>query len=112
DVVVLPSYSEGIPNVLREGLACGRPFVATNLGGIAELADPSWSRLIAPGDPIALADALEEMMDNPLGVDPQLVQRKVMSWEESAGQLVRLLNEIIGKHKAPQYPHGDRNPNS
>ena len=48
DVVALPSYSEGIPNVLREARACGRPFVATRVGGVPEVADTS-SVLVEPG---------------------------------------------------------------
>lgn len=84
DVVVLPSYSEGIPNVLREALACGRPFVATNVGGIPEIAHPSYSLLIPPGDVAALAEALEAMLASPPAVDPDLVRACNISCERSA----------------------------
>src|SRR5207248_616882 len=58
DRFVLPSLSEGVPNVLREALACGTPFVASRVGGIPELAADGASLLVPPGDAAALAEAL------------------------------------------------------
>jgi len=60
--VVLPSFAEGLPIVLMEAMARGRPVVATRVGGIAELVEPAvngW--LVAPGSIQQLADALREL---------------------------------------------------
>jgi len=57
DLTVLPSRSEGVPNVLLESIACGTPFVASRVGGIAEIATEGIDRLVPPGDARALADA-------------------------------------------------------
>jgi glycosyltransferase involved in cell wall biosynthesis len=57
-VVALPSRAEGMPMVLTEALAAGRPFVATAVGGTADLA-PCDGMLVPVDDPQALADALQ-----------------------------------------------------
>jgi teichuronic acid biosynthesis glycosyltransferase TuaC len=62
DAVVLSSRSEGLPNVLRESLACGTPFASTDVGSIGEIADRAWSRLAPPGDPAGLAQAIIEVL--------------------------------------------------
>ena len=64
--VVLPSLGEGLPVVLMEALALRRPCVATNVGGVSELVvegENGW--LVEPGDAIALADALSEVLETP-----------------------------------------------
>ena len=58
DVFVLPSRSEGVPNVLLEAAACGTRFVATRVGGVPEVAEWGDGQLVPPGDAAALADAV------------------------------------------------------
>lgn len=67
DVFVLPSTSEGFPITLLEAFACGLPAVATNVGGVKELVTPDVGLLVEPGNPAALGDALDKLVqDNEL----------------------------------------------
>jgi teichuronic acid biosynthesis glycosyltransferase TuaC len=63
DLVTLPSYMEGCPNVVLEALACGRPVVATRVGGIPEIMSDECGRLVPPRHPAALAHALASVLD-------------------------------------------------
>jgi L-malate glycosyltransferase len=65
DVFVLPSVSEGCPNILMEALACGAPCIATRTGANEELIQDRVSGLIVPwGDSAALAKALGDLIGN------------------------------------------------
>ncbi|AFM27344.1 glycosyltransferase [Desulfomonile tiedjei] len=66
DLFVLPSVSEGCPNILMEAMASGVPSIATNTGAIGGLIENGTSGLIVPwGDSKALAGAMSHMMQNP-----------------------------------------------
>ncbi|MEM0947200.1 MAG: glycosyltransferase [Pseudomonadota bacterium] len=66
DILVLPSFAEGVPVVLMEAMASGRPVIATSVGGVSELVEDGVSgRLVAPGDAVALAAAIETLADDP-----------------------------------------------
>jgi teichuronic acid biosynthesis glycosyltransferase TuaC len=94
DVVVLPSYSEGHPNVLVEALACGRPFVATPVGGIVEIADESCSILVPARDPATLARGILEAV-NRTWDEADLAKRYSRSWEEVARQTLAACVEAV-----------------
>lgn len=67
DVVALTSQNEGTPVALIEALAAGRPVVASDVGGVADvLGGGEFGRLVASRDPASFAQALGEVLDESL----------------------------------------------
>lgn len=66
DVVVLPSYREGLPKGLIEAAACGCALIATDVPGCREVIDHEVSGLLVPvRNATAVADAVERLAQNP-----------------------------------------------
>ena len=96
DVVCLPSFREGLPYALSEAMAAGRPVVATDVGGVAEMVVDGETGLIVPaGDVSALADAIRLLQDTALR------QRMGDAAETRARQLFSM--ESMISHTAAAY---------
>jgi glycosyltransferase involved in cell wall biosynthesis len=65
DVLALPSEMEAFPLSLVEAMAHGVPQVATDVGGIPEAVTPETGVLVAPRDPVALAEGLAALLADP-----------------------------------------------
>lgn len=94
DLVTLPSYSEGHPNVLVEALACGRPVVASAVGGVPEIVDRRSGLLVPPTDAHALADALSAALGREWD-HAALSRRHCRSWSDVAGETLRACGEAL-----------------
>jgi glycosyltransferase involved in cell wall biosynthesis len=65
DLLVLPSYTEGMPNVVLEAFAAGVPVVATAVGGTPEVVEDGVNGyLVPPGDADTMATRIGEALEN------------------------------------------------
>jgi glycosyltransferase involved in cell wall biosynthesis len=94
DLITLPSYSEGHPNVLVEALACGRPVVATAVGGIPEVVDAACGVLIPPRDGAALATALTQVLEREWD-EAALSRRFSRAWSSVAQETLQQCAEAL-----------------
>ncbi len=88
DFVCLPSYNEGVPNVLLEAMACGTPIVATNVGGIPEIITDDTGLLVPTGDIHALKDKLDEALHRNWDHDAINRHAQQFSWEKNIQQML------------------------
>ncbi len=94
DVFCLPSYSEGCPNVIVEALSCGRPVVATRVGGIPELVDDGCGMLIRPRDAAQLRQALEDALSKTWD-SAAIARARTRGWDEVARDTLALCRKVI-----------------
>jgi glycosyltransferase involved in cell wall biosynthesis len=96
DVLALPSWNEGTPNVVLEALASGRRVVATRVGGTPNVVtSPVLGELVPPRDSAALAEALERALHAPY--DPERVSAALDApdWAYSAERLYESLGAAL-----------------
>ena len=98
DAAVLSSHSEGLPNVLREALACGRPFASVDVGSVREIGDDRCRALCPPGDATALADAMKRALD-PAMADA-LASYRPRTWADAAADFESAFHDLVGRPAA------------
>jgi glycosyltransferase involved in cell wall biosynthesis len=103
NVLALPSYNEGYPNVVIEALSCGRPVIATNVGGILELVNEQSGILVSPRDSRALATAIETALEREW--DEHLISEQFhRSWDEAAHEMLSICEVAIQQRRKEWHP--------
>jgi len=102
DVVAIPSLREGFGLAMVEAMAAGKPVVASNVGGLAEIAENEVSALLVPpADATALAQALERLLTD-TGLAQRLAHQarehsRKFSIEANVRELEALYEALAGK---------------
>jgi glycosyltransferase involved in cell wall biosynthesis len=92
---VLPSLYEGFGLTALEALAAGVPVVASDRGALPEVCGTA-ARLVDPTDPTAVADALEEVLDDPEPWRAAGPPRAApLTWDATARAMDALLRELV-----------------
>jgi glycosyltransferase involved in cell wall biosynthesis len=97
DVVCLSSHNEGVPNVLLEALASGRPLVTTDVGGIGEILRPSplgKSTLVSGREPSAYAEILCHALQHPGDEAAISLYGQRFEWQVCAGSYWKLCDDV------------------
>jgi glycosyltransferase involved in cell wall biosynthesis len=96
----LPSVREPFGISALEAMACGRPVVTTDAGGLRHLIDDEGGRRVPPGDVTALAAALRELLGDPalrraMGAHNARLVRERYSWARVVTRLEAAYREAI-----------------
>ncbi|RSS67592.1 glycosyltransferase [Streptomyces sp. WAC06614] len=114
DVVLCPADYEPFGIVPLEAMACGRPVVASAVGGQLDTVLPGETGLLVPpGDPQALADSVAALLADPVrraafGV---AARRRILGhygWDRVARATERSYEAVLGTHRAPGTVHPAR----
>lgn len=89
----LPSYNEGVPNVVLESMAAGTPVLATSVGGIPEVVDENiCGKLISPKDANAVAKGLNALLSCQWSREKIQQHASQFTWQKNKTQLIEMLN--------------------
>jgi glycosyltransferase involved in cell wall biosynthesis len=106
DVVTLPSFTEGLPNVALEASAAGVPVAATAVGGTPEvIADGETGYLVPPGDPAALAGKLTVLLNDAalrarFGEAGRTRMQERFTFDAQAAAYLKLFDEVLEPTRA------------
>lgn len=102
DLLVLPSFTEGLPNVVLEAFAAGVPVVATAVGGTPEVVEDGVNGYLVPaGDPAALARRMRDVLDveerrRAMGERGRDRVRNEFTFEVQSAQYQQLFADLVG----------------
>lgn len=95
DVILLTSYWEGSPNVIKESLACERPILSTDVGDVRPLIEDLPGCAIVPRDPAGIARRLAETLRLELPRTGGRARVARLSLEAVAGRVTAVYESVV-----------------
>jgi glycosyltransferase involved in cell wall biosynthesis len=93
DLTALPSYNEGVPNVIMESMSCGVPVVASDVGGIPEVL-PDFAGIMVPAKNVnALTEALKDAIARQWSADDIRRHAGTYTWKNTVDQIEAIMND-------------------
>ncbi len=113
EIFVLPTYTEGFPNVILEAMAAGKAIISTRVGAVAEMLDADGDEpcglVINPRNTAALAVALRQLLSDPqlratLGRRAEAKVKRAYTTDVVFGRLLRLWSDAAGRSVSAGEP--------
>ena len=106
EIIVLPSLgAEGSPRILLEAMACGKPIIATNVGGIKDLIiDGKTGLLVEEGNAQKIAEMIISLIKNKkqreeIGITAYEFLKDKFTWERVGNETLKIYNKAIASHR-------------
>jgi glycosyltransferase involved in cell wall biosynthesis len=99
-LLVIPSYSEGLPNRLLEAMACGTPVLATSVGGVPDvIKEGETGFLLKSNDPKHIAERIIELLNQPrllekVSKNAYNYVRENFSYEKTLQEWQKIIKEL------------------
>jgi glycosyltransferase involved in cell wall biosynthesis len=101
DIVVVPSLQEAFGLVVSEAMACGKPVIGSNLGGIRDqIVDGQTGYLVEPRNPLKIAEKILLLADNPeqakrMGLKGRRLVEEKFDVEKRIDSIISVYNKVL-----------------
>jgi len=101
DILILPTYNEGLPNVIMEAMACSLPVITTRVGGIPEIVkNGKTGILINKKDALSLRGSILKLIQNKqervkMGVNGRKIIEQKFTQEQGAKRIEEIYEKFI-----------------